>query len=117
MDGPPHLHDARMDHLTSLPSSQAITSHHKRHREESGSTSSEGELSSETEYSVSDQGGHDNRRPKRRIEETDVGASKWTLEEWWMLLTSGDASDSKESSDNDSDLEVQTDASKGGFGI
>jgi hypothetical protein len=61
-----------------------------------GSTSSDGELSSETEYSVSDQGGHDNRCPKKRIAETDVGTSKWTLEEWRMLLTSGDASDSNE---------------------
>jgi hypothetical protein len=60
-----------------------------------GSTSSDGELSSEeTEYSVSDQGGHINRCPKRRIAETDVGASKWMLEEWRMLLTTGNASDS-----------------------
>jgi hypothetical protein len=72
---------------TSQRSPQADSLDHrrrKRRREEStqGSTSSDGELSSEeTEYSVSDQGGHDNRRPKRRIAETDVGTSKWTLEE------------------------------------
>jgi hypothetical protein len=67
------------------------------------------ELSSEeTDFSVSDQGGHDNRRPKRRIAETDVGTSKWTLEEWRMLLTTGDASDSKESSDDDGNPQIRT---------
>jgi hypothetical protein len=66
-----------------------------------GSTSSDVELSYETEISVSDQGGHDHRRPKRRVTDSDVGASKWTLEEWRLLLTTGDASDSKESSDDD----------------
>jgi hypothetical protein len=66
------------------------------------SSSSDGELSSyETEFSDSDQGRHDNRRPKRRVSTNDVGSSKWTLEEWRMLLTSGDASDSKDLSEDD----------------
>jgi hypothetical protein len=67
-------------------SPQADSFDHRR--KDSGSTLSDGELSSETEFLISDQGGHNNRRPKRRIAETDVGASKWTLEEWRMLFTS-----------------------------
>jgi hypothetical protein len=66
----------------------------------------------ETDFSVSDQGGHDNRCSKRRIAETDVGASKWTLEEWRMLLTTGDASDSKESSDDDGKPQIRAKPSK-----
>jgi hypothetical protein len=61
----------------------------------------------ETEFLVSDQGGHDNRHPKRRIAETDVGASKWMLEEWRMLLTTGDANDSKESSNDDGKPQIR----------
>jgi hypothetical protein len=64
------------------------------------------------DFSVSDQGGHDNRRPKRRITENDVGASKWMLEEWRMLLTSGDASDSKESSEDDGKPQIHMNPSK-----
>jgi hypothetical protein len=71
----------------------------KRRREESaqGSTSSDGELSlgAVRRRAVRRRAV---RRPKRRIAETDVGASKWTLEDW---RTTGDASDSKESSDDD----------------
>jgi hypothetical protein len=92
---------------SAFPQADSLEGHrwHKRRREESGSTLSDGELSSETEYSVSDQGGHDNRCPKRRI--TDVGASKWTLKEWRMLLTTGDASDSKESSNDDGKAQIR----------
>jgi hypothetical protein len=50
--------------------------------------------------------------PKRRIAETDVGASKWTLEEWRMLLTTGDASDSKESSEDDGKPQIRANPSK-----
>jgi hypothetical protein len=94
-------------------SPQADSLDHRRRkcrREESaqGSTSSDGELSlEETDFSVSVQGGNDNRCPKRRIAETDVGASKWTLEEWRMLLTTGDASNSKESSNNDGKPQIR----------
>jgi hypothetical protein len=85
------------------PQADSLEGHcrHKRRREESGSTSSDGELSYETEFLVSDQGGHDDRCPKRHVADSNVCASKWTLEEWQLLLTTGDASDSKESSDDD----------------
>jgi hypothetical protein len=76
-------------------------------------SSSDGKLSSyETDFSDNDQGGHDNRRPKRCISTNDVGASKWTLEECRMLLTSGDASDSKDLSEDDGKLQIHMNPSK-----
>jgi hypothetical protein len=91
------------------PQADSLEGHcrHKRRREESGSTSSDGKLSSETEYLVSDQGGHDNRCPKRRIADTNIGASKCLLEEWQMLLTTGDASDFKELSNDDGKPQIR----------
>jgi hypothetical protein len=50
--------------------------------------------------------------PQRRVSTNGFGTSKWTLEEWRMLLTSGDASDSKDSSEDDGKLQIHTDPSK-----
>jgi hypothetical protein len=70
----------------------------------------DGELSTyETDFSDSDQGVHDNRRLKRRVSTNDVGASKWTLEEWRMLLMSGD---SKDSSEDDGKPQIHMNPSK-----
>jgi hypothetical protein len=78
------------------PSSLVIT--HVTHlKRKSTYTSSEedGELKSEQDYehSASDQGGHDDRQPKRRASTSVIGASIWTTQEWKLLLASGDISD------------------------
>jgi hypothetical protein len=111
-------HRKRTASRRSPPAGSLDHRHRKRRREEevapdSTSSAEDGEMSSEeTDFSVSDQGGHDNRRPKRRISANDIGASKWTLEEWIMLLTSGDANDSKDSSDDDGKPQIHPNPSK-----
>jgi hypothetical protein len=95
------------------PPAGSIDQRNNKRRREEILTSSDGELSfSERDFSDSDQGGHDNRHPKRRVSTNDFGASIWTLEEWRMLLTSGDTSDSKDLSEDDGKPQIHTDPSK-----
>jgi hypothetical protein len=77
--------------------------------------SSDDELPSserDTDPSASDQGGHDNRQPKRRDSASDFGASIWTTLEWKLLLASGDFSDSDETSVDDGRPRTHTKPSK-----
>jgi hypothetical protein len=88
--------------------------HRKRHQDEVY-TFSDGELTSsdiDTDPTDSDLGGHDDRQPKRRVSASDFGAPKWTLEEWKMLLSSDDVSDSEESGGDDGRPHAHTDPSK-----
>jgi hypothetical protein len=60
----------------------------------------------------SDQGGHDDCQPKCRDSASDFGASIWTTEEWRLFLTSGDLSDSDETSTDDGRPRTHTKPSK-----
>jgi hypothetical protein len=78
-------------------------------------TSSDDELPSserDADPSASDQGGHDNRQPKRRDSASDFGTSIWTTQEWKLLLASGDFSDSDETSMDDGRPRIHTKPSK-----
>jgi hypothetical protein len=98
------------------PAGSIVHRHHTCHApQEEVYTSSDGELPSserDSDPSASDQGGHDNRQPKRRDSTSDFGASIWTTQEWKLLLASVDVSDSDETSVDDCRPRTHTKPSK-----